>query len=180
MTEEWRDIKGYQWYQVSNQGRVRSIDREFIRSNGKVCYYKGQILKPLTDRYGYQRVDLSRQINGRIEVRRLYIHRLVAEAFIKNPQGLPEINHKDENKENNAVLNLEWCDRGYNCRYGLWAEKHAEKSRRPIYCLVSGEKVKEYKSVNEAAADIGVNAGSLVRVLKGKRKRCRGYEWKYL
>lgn len=100
--EIWKDIKDYEGlYQVSNLGRVRNI-----RHN------KNKILKPIYHKKYYQ-ITLSKN-NIRVQYR---IHRLVATAFIPNPENLPEVNHKDENKVNNCVSNLEWCDSKYNNNY---------------------------------------------------------------
>lgn len=116
MEEEWRDIKGYEGlYQVSNLGRVRSLDRKFIKSNGRMHSRKGKVLAPNTNPKGYFFVNIS-DINHKITPTR--IHRLVAEAFIPNPNNLPQVNHIDEDKSNNSITNLEWCTNRYNTMYG--------------------------------------------------------------
>ena len=106
--EEFRDIPGYEGlYEVSNLGRVRR---------------NGRILKPLKHRDGYLKIDLNKQ-----GIRKgVYIHRLVGLAFIPNPDNLPCINHKDEDKTNNTVKNLEWCTREYNNNYGTRNERISE------------------------------------------------------
>ena len=114
MSEEWRPIEGYEGlYEVSNTGRVRSLDR--------YCYrlHKGKVLSPAKDTDGYLQVVLH--CNGKQHQRK--VHRLVAQAFIENPDNLPEVNHKDEDKTNNRVDNLEWCDRSYNINYGSRKDK---------------------------------------------------------
>lgn len=109
--ERWKSIDGYEGlYEVSSYGRVRSLDR-FDRL-GRIT--SGRVLSPTNNGCGYYTVQLS---NGGIK-KRHYIHRLVAKAFIKNYSKLNEINHKDENKSNNNVSNLEWCSRKYNVNYG--------------------------------------------------------------
>ena len=118
MQEIWKEIEGYEGlYEVSNLGRVRSLDREqFQIGNGGSYFkriYKGRILKFKIDYHGYYRVHLS--VNG--ERKHYLVHRLVAEAFIPNPNNLPCVNHKDEDKTNNSVDNLEWCDVAYNNAY---------------------------------------------------------------
>lgn len=115
--EEWRDIKCFEGiYQVSNLGRVKSLDRKKIQFNGynySEKTYKGKILKPAIVRY-YERVLLQNK-----DIKKNYfIHRLVAEAFIPNPNNYNCVNHKDENKLNNNVENLEWCTHSYNINYG--------------------------------------------------------------
>lgn len=113
MSEEiWVDIYDG-LYSISNNGRVRSNDREITYSNGVVTRYKGKLLKPEVVADGHLRVTLS---NGGIKCR-VFVHRLVAEAFIPNPNNYPIINHKDENPANNCVDNLEWCTYAYNRTY---------------------------------------------------------------
>ena len=120
MSEEWRPIEGYEGlYEVSSYGRVRSLDRYV-----KTCYeayklHKGKILSPAKDKNGYLKVHLC--CNGKHNIIR--VHRLVCKAFIPNPDNLPEVNHKDEDKTNNSVDNLEWCDRSYNISYGTRTER---------------------------------------------------------
>ena len=115
MIEEWRPIPGYEGlYEVSNLGRVRSVDR-YVKSKGESYWLrKGKMLSPTKDKNGYLKVNLS--CNGKHNIIR--VHRLVTEAFLPNPDNLPEVNHKDEDKTNNRVENLEWCDHKYNMNYG--------------------------------------------------------------
>ena len=113
--EEWRPVVGYEGlYEVSSYGRVRSFDRYVKYSNGQIHLHKGRILSPGKDTIGYLFVILS--CNGKRKI--INVHRLVAEAFISNINNLPEVNHKDEDKTNNRVENLEWCDHKYNMNYG--------------------------------------------------------------
>ena len=116
MTEEiWRPVVGYEGlYEVSSYGRVRSLDR-YVKS----CYeayrlHKGKVLSPGKDKDGYLFVNLY--CNGKVHKR--FAHRLAAQAFISNPDNLPMVNHKDEDKTNNSVENLEWCNAKYNNTYG--------------------------------------------------------------
>lgn len=115
MIEEWRKIVGYEGlYEVSSFGRVRSLDRFYYR------LHKGKFLSPTKDRYGYLTVTLN--CNGKSKT--IKIHRLVAQAFLPNPDNLPQVNHKDEVKSNNCVENLEWCDGKYNVNYGTRQERY--------------------------------------------------------
>ena len=116
MTEEiWRPVVGYEGlYEVSSYGRVRSLDRYVKCDYESYRLHKGKVLSPAKDRYGYLYVVLS--CNGKHKT--ITVHRLVAQAFIPNPDDLPIINHKDEDKLNNCVENLEWCTAKYNMNYG--------------------------------------------------------------
>lgn len=120
MIEEWRSVVGYEGlYEVSSYGRVRSVDR-YVKSKSESYWLrKGKMLSPAKDKNGYLKVNLS--CNGKNNIIR--VHRLVAQVFIENPDNLPEINHKDEDKTNNSVDNLEWCDRKYNNNYGTKIER---------------------------------------------------------
>lgn len=118
MQEEWRDIIGFDGkYQVSNLGNVKSTDRYYKQANAKTSeyehIYKGKVLTPFYTKWGYKRIGLSQ--NGKVKF--YTIHKLVAETFIPNPENLPCVNHKDGNKENNNVNNLEWCTYQDNNRH---------------------------------------------------------------
>lgn len=120
MTEEvWKEIPGYDGkYFISSFGNVKVIYK-WIKDNEK-------ILSPMINKDGYYQVNLSLHKN----VKHHRIHRLVAEAFIDNPNGYPMVNHKDENKLNNRVDNLEWCDHTYNIRYGTRTKRSFEKRNK--------------------------------------------------
>ena len=114
--EIWVDIKNFEGcYQVSSLGRVRSLDKYGKNNWGNAPrFFKGRILKPGISGSGYYFVNL--RVDGTKTIAR--IHRLVAEAFLPNPNNLPQVNHKDENKLNNRDENLKWCDSKYNVNYG--------------------------------------------------------------
>ena len=124
MEEIWKPVIGYEGlYEVSNLGRVRSVDRLVKYSNGQIHLHKGRILSPgLVHKLGYLQVALCN--NGKIKHKMVY--RLVAEAFLPNPDNLPQVNHKDENPFNNCVDNLEWCTIEYNINYGTRIQKVTE------------------------------------------------------
>lgn len=113
--EEWRDVVGFeQYYQVSNKGRVRSKDRISKSNKNGSCIHYGTIINGAINKAGYRRVIIKIRPFSKL----IFVHRLVAEAFIPNPNNLPFVNHKDENPLNNCAENLEWCDKQYNNTYG--------------------------------------------------------------
>ena len=176
MEEIWKDIQGYEGiYQVSNYGEVRSLDR-IEQCNGTERLRKGRTMLPRKIKDGYLSVGLR---NGSRQKGKL-VHRLVAEAFIRNPNNLPEVNHKDENKENNSVENLEWCDAAYNIRYGTGIERRAAQIRKEIvqYSL-DGDELTIFNSITEAARAIGGGTSRISACCKGERKSAYGYRWKY-
>lgn len=171
MEEIWRDIKGFEGsYQVSNLGQVKSL------RNGSE-----RVLKPRMNVYGYMQVDLC---DGK---RKHYkVHRLVAQAFLPNPDNLPQVNHKDENKTNNAVSNLEWCDGCYNTRYGSCIERRARtntnnpKHSKTVYQYTKdGEFVNTYPSLCEVKRQTGYPKTNVSECCLGKRKSAYGYIWSY-
>lgn len=140
-----------------------------ITEDGSVWSYKSKkFLKPKLNNSGYHFVDLYK--NGKAKGH--LIHRLVAEAFIPNPKGLPQVNHKDEDKNNNCASNLEWCDAKYNMNYGT----RTEKTYKPVYCV---ELDMVFKSQTEAAKELGLDQSSIAKCCKGKYKTTGGYHWKY-
>ena len=124
MKEEiWRPIEGYEGlYEVSSYGRVKSLEKSYIRKNGIIDHKSERILIPIKDKDGYLQVKLYK--DKKQYTRKL--HRLVAEAFLDNPYNKPEVNHKDEDKTNNRVDNLEWCDGKYNINYGSCIDRALE------------------------------------------------------
>lgn len=123
--EIWKDIKGFEgYYQISSWGRVRSLDRYVPDCFDSKRIAVGQILKPYKTKKGYLKITLYK--NSKQVYKKCRVHRLVAEAFIDNPNCLPEVNHKDGNKENNSITNLEWCTGEENRKH---AQMMQEKSR---------------------------------------------------
>lgn len=161
MEEIWKDIKGYEGlYQVSNLGRVKSLPRTRSTGNG-TCAVKGGILKQ-NRRFDKKHNELmypyvSFHNKSGVSSKKFYVHRLVADAFIPNPLNLPCVNHKDEDKTNNNVDNLEWCTITYNNKYGT-ARKRSNETRCVKGICKRVRKynddmsiLSEYKSVTEAS-----------------------------
>lgn len=179
--DDWRDVVGYEgYYQVSNTGKVRSVDRVVARSDGKMQNCKGKILS-LIDRRGYLHVNLCKDL----KTKSVKVHRLVAMAFIPNPSKLPIINHKDENPKNNRVENLEWCDVKYNSNYGTRNEKVSQNTRNagkrvhPVVAtsITTGCRI-YFPSINEAQRH-GFSACCVSACCTGRSKTHMGYTWKY-
>lgn len=162
---EYKLIEGFCDYIVSSDGKVYSLKHGKMKEK-----------KPRLNKDGY--LDVVLCSNGR-QVTKL-IHRLVARAFISNPDNKPQVNHKDEVKTNNCVGNLEWCTADYNINYGDRNEKvskahinHPAKST-PVVCVETGE---VYPSAHEASRQTGVYQSSISKCLNGKLKSAGGYHW---
>lgn len=177
MDEIWKDINGYEgYYQVSNLGRVKSLDRLVNSKNNSKRLSKGYLLKQVQDKYGYLKVCLSIKHKHKSK----FVHRLVAEAFIENPDNLPVINHKDENPSNNNVSNLEWCTVGYNNTYGTRIERVFKNQKKQVYQYnVNGELVGLYESIKDAALNTGCNKSNISNCCNGKLKMHKGYMWSF-
>lgn len=153
------DVKGYEGlYAVTSCGKIWS-------------YRSNMFLKPFTAR-GYLKVKLYKDKANKSAS----VHRLVAEAYLPNPDSLPQINHKDENKENNCVDNLEWCDTKYNINFGRHNQNVSKSHSKKVCCVELG---KEFESAKIAAAHMGVSASNIAKCCKGKYKTTGGYHWKY-
>ena len=170
MQEEWRDIKGYEnMYQISNMGNVKSLN---YKQTGRE-----KIMKSLVDKDGYLFVCLCKNR----KVKPFKVHRLVAQAFISNPNNYPCVNHKDENKQNNCVSNLEFCTVKYNNIYNGRQKRIAEKLSKPVLKIdpISNEIVAEFPSIKEVERQLGYNQGNISKCCKGKHKTCGGFKWRY-
>lgn len=176
--EEWRSVPGYEEsHEISNYGRVRSLKRDFIDKTGKMQHVKGKILKPKITALGYAQVHLKGVDPW------LSVHRLLAKAFIPNPKGLPFVNHKDENKANNVVENLEWCTAKYNCNYGTRVARIVAGRSTPVHQIdiETNEIIATWQNAEEAArVGFGRNRGSNINhCLRGKIPYAYGYKWAY-
>lgn len=164
-------------YQVSNWGRVKSL------GNGGT-HKTSRILKPVKSKKGYLQVLLYK--NGKRKMCK--IHRLVAETFLENPENLPEVNHKDENKTNNLVGtpennykdgNLEWVSHRENINHGTRNERVAKALSKPVLQLsLSGELIREWTSIEECGRN-GFNKGCVCNCCKGKLKTHKGFRFMY-
>lgn len=174
MEEIWKSIEGYEgFYEVSTYGRVRSVDRVIEYSNGNKSKHKGRILKGESDRKGYKRVRLSKND----EAKKFQVHRLVAIAFIPNPENKPFVNHIDEISSNNCVDNLEWVTGFENMRHGTIQQRLSDLKKKPVRCINDG---KEFGSVNEASEYYGIERRLISGVLSGAKKTTYGLRFEYL
>lgn len=166
MEEIWCPVKNYEGlYEVSDQGRVKSIG-----------YGNERILKSARDDGGYLFVTLYKNREHKM----CKVHRLVAKTFIPNPDNLPQVNHKDENKENNSVQNLEWCDQKYNNNFGTRIQRIAEKLSNPVLQYSkSGEFVREWKSTNDIERNLGYSKGNISSCCTGRYKSAYNFIWKF-
>lgn len=187
--EYWKPVVEYEGlYMVSNWGRIKSFDTYRKGPNGSIRICKGRILKPVTTKDGYLKVTLCK--NGKKKT--FKVHKLVAEAFLEIPEELKhlkgtrylQVNHKDENKLNNNVENLEFCDCKYNINYGTRIERVAKKntngkcSKKVYQYTLDGKFVKEWKSTRECNRN-GYNHGAVAACCRGKQKTHKGFIWKY-
>lgn len=179
--EIWKDINGYGgFYEVSNIGRVRSKTR--ITNIQTYCHIirKPRILKAQYNG-NYYRVVIS--VDGKS--RQVLIHRLVAEAFIPNPDNLPQVNHKDENMLNNNVWNLEWCTKQYNMSYGTKPARQSlfmtkSVGRSVTQYSLDGNQIASYISVTAAHKQTNIDISAIIAVCKGTTQRTAGgYLWRY-
>jgi hypothetical protein len=198
--EIWKDIPEYEGlYQVSNWGRVKSLERVIIYKDGREKILPEKILKPFL-RDEYYGVDLFK--DGK---RKMFTaHRLVALVFLENPDNLPQVNHRNEIKTDNRVENLEWCNNFYNCNYGTKSQRRSEKYKgenHPFYGKTHSEEarkkiseakrkpilqftldnvfIREWESITSIKFELNINIGNICSCCQGKLKTCGGYIWKY-
>lgn len=153
--KEWKKVKGFERYSVSNEGEVMNP--------------KGSIMKAFFAGSGYLQVALWR--DG--EKKKFYVHRLVAEAFVENSHGCKEINHKDGNKENNAASNLEWCTRTENLNHSYYTLNNHVKGVR---CFETGV---VYPSIHEAARQTGIARNGISMCCDGRQRKAGKLHWGY-
>lgn len=165
MREKWRPIVGYEGlYEVSNLGRVRRV----------------RIIEPAKKKHGYMQISLVDRNGVRKSFR---LHRIVASAFVPNPDSKPQVNHIDENPENNRADNLEWATAEENTNYGSRTARAAAKngSKTPVLQIdpVTLKVIAEYPGQSAAARATGISASCINACLRGKQKHAGGYLWEY-
>lgn len=184
MKEIWRDIKDYEgYYQVSNFGNVKSLDRKIIQEDSKRHQYlrtiKGRLLKQTNNGRGYKNVTLVKDNKKKQGL----VHRLVAEAFIFNPNNYPVINHIDGNKHNNKITNLEYCSHKHNIneaiRLGLLNPRE-HSCKKCIQKDFNGNVINTYKSITEASKSTGICIGNISATCLGNQKYAGKYKWEFL
>lgn len=166
MEKLWKDIEGYEgYYKISSNGEVYSIKSQRLKKQFKASG-------------GYCKVLLK--VNQKQKA--VSVHRLVAKAFIPNPYDLPEVNHKDEDKSNNNVNNLEWCTHFYNMHYGtgIARQKAAQHCKAVEYFdLTTNKTLGTFPSIHAACENLNISQGNLSKVCRGTRKSLKGYGWRY-
>lgn len=189
--ETWKDVVGYEGlYQVSNFGRVKSIEHYSAVKRGDIVMNMkkpGRILQPLIRQHGYLGVQLyGRGGHATKNMKTFSIHRLVAEAFIPNPDGLEEVNHINEDKQDNRMVNLEWISHKDNTNFGNTQKKRVATNRVKhnkfipiLQYSINGDFIKRFDSISDAARETHTYAGNIIKCAKGNYTHTGGYVWKY-
>lgn len=171
--EIWKSHPDIPGVEISTFGNVRTLDRS-VSSEKMTQFFKGRILKPASDRDGY--LQASIKVDGKWTEKK--VHRLVAQTFISNPHGFPMVNHKDCDRKNNNVENLEWCDNSYNQKYReKFGVPQTEAAGHPLFAInLKTLEVLHFSSQSEAGRALGVYRQNIIAVIKGKRS-CSGGFW---
>lgn len=167
-TEIWKKHPEIEKLEVSTFGRVRTLDK-VVPSGKYTRFIKGRVLKQFDNSKGYLQVNIK--VDGKWT--RKTVHRLVAQTFLPNPDGLPMVNHRDCDRTNNNVENLEWCTAKYNSQY---QEKYGKAKSKPVLALnLATLEISKFKSQSEAGQALGANVGNINSVIKGRIKQTSGF-----
>ena len=171
-TEIWKKHPEIPGIEVSTFGNVRTLDR-VISSEKYTRFIKGRVLKQYNSSKGYLRVSIKVDWKWTMKL----VHRLVAQTFIPNPNNLPQINHKDNDRTNNNVSNLEWCTAKYNSQYReKYGLSNTESLGHPVFAInLNTLEVSSYPSQSEASRELGVFRGNINKVTRGKLKQTGGF-----
>ena len=172
MTEIWKDIDGFNGvYQVSNLGRVKSVERIRKGKSGSNVYVPEKILKCKNDKDGYKECALC--VGTHKKQKSYRVHRLVAEAFLPNPNNYLIINHINEIKDDNRVENLEWCTNEYNCRYSL--------AKPIIQFSINNDFIQKWDCIADIKNNLNIDGSTISKCCKNTphHKTAKGFKWGY-
>lgn len=181
MNEVWKDIEGYEGvYQISNFGKIKSLERSLRRSNGVIQTRNERLLRQSENMFGYLMVTLHLENSKKT----IAVHRLVAKAFVTQKKGCIEVNHIDGNKQNNMADNLEWCTRKQNVDHSFDKGLRRTKGTPYHYRGViqkdkNGDIIHVYKTIISASRATKVCTASIISAAKGVTRSAGGYLWEY-